>query len=67
METDREVLIWFHDRLVYVHKEKELLHYMHRLRHIIRGTPKNKITREGCANGMDELRKQLKIKPGMLK
>ena len=66
METDREVLIWFHDRLVHVHKESELMDYMHRLRYIIKGTPKNRTTRKGCANGMDELRKQLKIAPGRL-
>ena len=66
METDREVLIWFHDRLVHVHKESELLDYMHRLRYIIYGTPKNKVTRKGCFNSMDALRKELKIKPGRL-
>ena len=66
METDREILIWFHDRLVHVHKEDELVDYMHRLRCIIRGTPKNKTTRKGIANSMGALREQLKIKPGML-
>lgn len=66
METDREVLIWFHDRLVHVHKESELFDYMHRLRHIIAATPKNAIhrTQGGPLNGMDDLQKYLKQKDG---
>jgi len=59
METDREILIWLHDRLVHVHKESELFDYMHRLRAIIASIPKNKKTPTRCINGMDELLKLL--------
>lgn len=64
METDREVLIWLHERLEHVHKESGLLDYMHRLRHIIAATPRYAINREagGALNGMDELQEYLKAK-----
>lgn len=35
--TDRQFLVWIYDRLVYVHKERELTDYMHKLRKIIMG------------------------------
>lgn len=55
METDREVLIWLHERLVHVHGEKELLDYMHRLRHIIKATPKNQVSTKGIHNDIGDL------------
>lgn len=39
METDREFLIWLHQRLVKVHGERPFVGYMHRLRDIIHFTP----------------------------
>ena len=33
--TDQQFLMWIHDRLVYVHKESELMDYMHKLRGVI--------------------------------
>jgi hypothetical protein len=42
--TDREFLIWLHERLVKVHRERELVDYMHRLRGIIEGMPPDKET-----------------------
>lgn len=65
METDREVLIWLHERLVKVHGEKELYDYMHRLRAIIANTPAKKKTPTECLNGMDDLYRKLKIKPNV--
>lgn len=63
METDREILIWLHERLVNVHGEKELYDYMHRLRAIIKHTPAKRITRTECLNSIDDLYRRLKIKP----
>ena len=40
--TDREILIWIHQRLVSVHKENELYDYMHMLREVIHRTPKDR-------------------------
>ncbi len=38
--TDREFLMWLHERLEHVHSESPLVDYMHRLRAIIVSTPK---------------------------
>ena len=43
--TDRECLIWIHQRLVLVHGESKYVDYMHRLREVIYGMPKDKDTR----------------------
>lgn len=40
--TDREILIWIHQRLVKVHGESPLVDYMHRLRDVIHGMPKDR-------------------------
>ena len=45
MTTDREVLIWVHQRLVHVHGEPELVDYMHALRDVISRTPKGRKNR----------------------
>lgn len=55
METDREILCWFHQRLVYLHKESPLYDYMHRLRWIIQSMDNKKTSRgqkinETCNN-----------------
>ena len=63
METDRQMLIWFHERLVHKYGESELFDYMHRLRQIIRATDRRKTSRKGIANSLDDLKKQLHIKP----
>lgn len=63
METDREVLIWFHKRLKHKHGESEFVDYMHRLRWIILAQPRNKTSRghgiKELCNGMDDLSKIL--------
>lgn len=43
--TDREFLIWLHERLVHVHKEKKFVDYMHFLRDIIYTTPRDRRSR----------------------
>lgn len=62
METDREVLLWFHQRLVNQYNESELYDYMRRLRAIIKTTKSNKISRETktCNNSLEELGTELK-------
>jgi hypothetical protein len=64
METDREVLMWFHERLEHVHGESHLFDYMHRLRHIIAATPKEAVNRTagGAMNCFDDLQRYLKAK-----
>lgn len=42
--TDKEFLWWIHERLVWVHREQELMDYMHRLRAIIQDLPQQKQT-----------------------
>lgn len=59
--TDREILIWIHQRLVLVHGESEYVDYMHRLREVIGRIPDGKKTRLGAAtslsmNVLDEIR-----------
>jgi len=66
METDREILLWFHQRLVHQHDESELKDYMHRLRWIIAATSPKKISRgqkiKQTCNSVGELAKLLKNK-----
>lgn len=58
--TDREFLMWIHERLELVHGEDRLLDYMHCLRGIIKATPKDKTTANlGAGNSLDELKQQL--------
>lgn len=56
--SDREFLMWLHERLEHVHGEKPLVGYMHHLRAIIRGIPKDKETRQhDCLNDLDDLKR----------
>lgn len=58
--TDREFLMWLHERLVNVHGEDECFDYMHKLRAIINAIPADKKTPNmGSGNSLDELRKML--------
>jgi len=43
--TDREILIFIHQRLVKVHGESKFVDYMHALRDVIYGMPKDKQSR----------------------
>jgi hypothetical protein len=60
METDREILIWFHERLVHKHGESELYDYMHRLRSIIRATKPKVIHRGNGCNSLKDLLSEMK-------
>jgi len=42
--TDKDFLIWIHNRLEFVHGELHHADYMHKLRTIIDATPEDKIT-----------------------
>lgn len=42
--TNRDFLIWIHERLVIVHGESPLIDYMHKLRAIITEIPKDQET-----------------------
>lgn len=43
--TDREILIWIHERLVHVHGDSPYVDYMHALRDVIHGTSEDKVSR----------------------
>lgn len=61
--TDRDFLIWIHERLEHVYKEDPLMDYMHRLRDIIYSIPKDQKSYIGQAcNDMDDLLKLLEKK-----
>lgn len=54
--TDREFLIWIHERLEHVHKEDPLSDYMHKLRSIIRFADKDQETmNSGSMNSLEDL------------
>ena len=60
METDREILIWFHQRLEHHYGESRLYDYMHRLRAIIRHIPGDAVHRDGDGcNSLEELNKEM--------
>ena len=51
--TDREFLIWIHERLEHVYKERSLVDFMHKLRALIVATPKNRETAKTFSGGND--------------
>jgi hypothetical protein len=59
--SDQEFLMWVHERLVLVHKESELLDYMHKLRAIIYAMPVGQDSPNDGRGGsdIDDLRKRL--------
>jgi hypothetical protein len=59
--TDREFLMWLHNRLTNVHGESSLKDYMHMLRNIITSIPENQQTPIDGRGGNDlkELRERL--------
>jgi hypothetical protein len=57
---DRDFLIWLHARLTDVHNERPTFDYMHKLRAIIKNTPKDKVTPNmGTNNSFEDLMKEL--------
>ncbi len=57
--NDRDFLMWLHERLEYVHKEKDLYDFMHKLRAIIASTDKDKNSKSSCTNSLESLKKKL--------
>jgi hypothetical protein len=57
---DREFLIWLHTRLTDVHGEDPLVDYMHKLRALIKSTPRDSVTPNcGTGNSLKELQAAL--------
>jgi hypothetical protein len=63
--TDREFLIWIHQRLINIHGEDPLVDYMGKLRCIIAKTPGNKTTPNDGAGGnnIEDLMRRLEKAP----
>lgn len=58
--NDREFLMWLHERLEHVYNEKPMMDYMHKLRAIIRSTPKDNWSANcGTFNSLEELKRFL--------
>lgn len=55
METDREVLVWLHQRAWKIHGEKELSHYMRRLLAIIASTPEDRTSPPSSFNSIHDV------------
>lgn len=54
--TDRDFLIWLHERLEKIHGESPIVDYMHKLRSIIRSTPTDKETPNiGSCNSLKDM------------
>lgn len=63
--NDRDFLMWIHERLEHVHGENSLYDYMHKLRAIIKATPKDRITPNvASCNSLEELREELAATTG---
>ncbi len=58
--SDRNFLIWLHDRLTNVHGENELYGYMHRLRKIIVAMPPTQRSFDFGHNDMESLKNALR-------
>jgi hypothetical protein len=57
---DQEFLMWIHGRLTEVHGESPTSDFMHKLRAIIKATPKKKVTQNMVAgNCLDDLKREL--------
>ena len=63
--TDREFLVWIHQRLINIHGEDPLVDYMGKLRSIIAKTPGNKTTPNDGAGGnnIEDLMRRLEKAP----
>ena len=56
--NDRDYLIWLHERLTEVHGERQCVDYMHKLRAIIKTTPKEKCSQNmATGNSLEELKR----------
>lgn len=60
--TDREILIWIHQRLTEVHGESPFVDHMHKLREVIHATPYSQQSNNGTVTMisndiLDEIRR----------
>jgi len=53
--TERELLIWIHQRMVKVHGESPFFDYMHRLREVIARTSNAEMSSSASMTSMDVL------------
>ncbi len=54
--SDKEFLIWMHNRLTEVHNESPLFDYMHKLRAIIKCTPADEVSPNmGTGNSIEHV------------
>ena len=53
--TDREILIWIHQRLVRVHDESPWMDYMHALRNVIHSMPQDRTSRMHSTEVLEEI------------
>lgn len=57
MMTDREFLMWLHERITEVYGESSIIDFMHKFRDIITSIPENQKTRNSVAlNSLDDLK-----------
>lgn len=59
--TDRDILIWIHERLVHEHGESPYRDYMHRLRAVIKGLPRDKASPHVGSNDMPQFQRELAL------
>lgn len=61
MKTDREHLLWLHERITDFYKESPLVDFMHRFRYIIASIPKNRVStgKNLSLNSTEDLRNYL--------
>ena len=58
--SDREFLMWLHERLEHIHKESPCVGYMHKLRAIIKATDPFTVTKNlGSRNSLEALKADL--------
>jgi len=62
MLSDREFLMWIHERLEHVHGDSGLLDYMHKLRAIIAATSAEQNSASSGTNSLEQLKKMLEVK-----
>lgn len=58
MIADKHFLIWLHKRLQHIHNEDPCFDYMHKLRAIIKNTPKEQVSKiVNTDNSLEEMLK----------
>ncbi len=63
MHTDREILMWIHERMEHQYKESACFDFMHRLRAIIAGIPAGTRSFDTGTNSLAALKEKIEKKP----